>query len=184
MASSRRAGERTVGDLGGTRRDGLDGGRSSHGDALGVKPVTNIFVLVVIAVVLVHFVQRISLLPRHRTLRASAPARGLVAANARLHADGILKFIVLRLALGRRILAVTRAVDGGVFALCVAGFLALLGAERSREIDVVGEDWGFGLNAADVFEAVGCVFCLGCCGGGHEADEEGESRHLGVCASG
>lgn len=178
MAASRRAGERTVGDFGGTRRNSLDGGRGSHGDALGVEPVTNVFVLVVLAVVLVHFVQRISLLPRHRTLRTSAPARSCVAADAWLHTDGILKLIVLRLTLGRWILAVTRAVNGGVFSLCVAGFLALLGAERSREIDVVGEDWGFGLDAADVFEAVGSVFCLGCCGGSHEADEEGESRHV------
>lgn len=77
-----------------------------------------------------------------------------------------------------------RAVDGGVFALCVAGVLALLGAERSGEVDVEGEDWGVSFDAADVFEAVGCVFCLGCCGGGHEADEEGESRHVGICASG
>lgn len=183
MTASRRAGERTVGDFRRTRRNGLDGGRGSHGDALGVKPVANIFVLVVIAVVLVHFVQGISLFASHRTLRPSAPPCSLVAANARLHADGILKLIVLRLALGRRIFAVTRAVDGGVFALCVACFLALLGAERSGEIDVVGEYWGFGFDAADVFEAVGCVFCLGCCGGGHEADEEGESRHVGVFAS-
>lgn len=56
MAASRGARERTVCDFGGTRRNGLDGGRGSHGDALGVEPNTNPFAIIFLAVVVVFFV--------------------------------------------------------------------------------------------------------------------------------